>query len=94
MNEREKRKEALKRVKEQERRAFLNSLPLDEQLFRALFDFLDENLNEDCNHKMRLTLRFLAERKITQAAEVLEWLHNRGAYCDCEILYNVEEQFG
>ena len=36
---------------------------------------------------------FLEQLDIENVNDVLEWLANKGGYCDCEILANVEEQF-
>ena len=52
MNKDEKRK-ALAEYKRRQKEAFLASLPMSEELFRKLFDYLDEQLGEaDCQHDL------------------------------------------
>ena len=92
MNKDEKSK-ALAEYKRRQREAFLASLPMSEDLFRELYDHLDEQLGEQgCQDDLRLTEAFLTDHGC-DADEVLEWLEDQGAGCDCEVLANVEEQF-
>ena len=90
--EKEKRKQIVRELAQQERKAFLQSLPMSEVLFKELFDYLDEHLEVGCNHDYSLTLCFLRAEEIEPEA-VIAWLRNHGGYCDCEVLYNVEEFF-
>jgi hypothetical protein len=46
-----------------------------------------------CDDTNRLTKLFLNQIGATNSQEVLDWLADKGGYCDCEILANVEEQF-
>lgn len=62
-------------------------------IFFDLFDFLDEKLGvEQCDDTLKLTQQYLT--KIQEPRQtVTDWLNKNGAYCDCEVLYNVEEKF-
>lgn len=92
MNKDEKRK-ALAEYKRKQKEAFLASLPMSEELFRELFDYLDEQLGEQgCLDNLRLTEAFLEEHGCDME-EVLDWLEDHGGGCDCEVLANIEEQF-
>ena len=92
MNKDEKRK-ALAEYKRRQKEAFLASLPMSAELFRELFDYLDEKLSdEDCQDDLRLTTAFLEEQECDTEA-VLEWLEENGGGCDCEVLGNIEEKF-
>ena len=92
MNKDEKKK-ALAEYKRRQKEAFLASLPMSEDRFRELFDYLDEQLGEqDCQDDLRLTEAFLTDHGCDVDA-VLEWLEDQGAGCDCEVLANIEEQF-
>ena len=92
MNKDEKRK-ALAEYQRRQKEAFLASLPMSEDLFRELFDHLDEQLGEQgCQDDLRLTEAFLTDHGCDVDA-VLEWLEDQGAGCDCEVLANIEEQF-
>ena len=84
---------ALAEYKRRQKEAFLSSLPMSADLFRELFDYLDERLREDgCEHDFRLTETFLSEQDC-DAEAVLEWLEENGGGCDCEVLANIEEKF-
>lgn len=47
---------------------------------------------EDCEGRLRLTLKFLEEYYCPVQA-VVEWLYKNGGGCNCEVLDNVEERF-
>ncbi len=57
-----------------------------------LFKHLDERLEQGrCDNTMRLTTDFLQESdECDDCEEALEWLAERGGFCDCEVLLNVE----
>lgn len=58
----------------------------------GLFRHLDERLEEDgCDNTMRFTAEFLRKSDDCGDCEgALEWLAERGGFCDCEVLLNVE----
>ncbi len=89
-----RKKELLKDYKSKEKQNFKDSLPMDEELFWKLFDYLDEHLEEQdgCDHSLSLTRAFL-ETKDVEVEGILEWIIDNGGGCDCEVLYNVEERF-
>ena len=92
MNKDEKRK-ALAEYKRRQKESFRASLPMPEEMFRELFDYLDERLGEeDCRHDLRLTTAFLAAQDC-DVETVLEWLAENGGGCDCEVLANIEDKF-
>lgn len=92
--DKEKRKEILKQVAQEELIKFRKNLPIDENIFPKLFDFLDIELeNHGCNHTSTLTKTFLQKIGVLNIIEVTEWLADNGGYCDCEILANVEDLF-
>ena len=89
-----RKKELLKDYKSKEKQNFQDSLPMDEEVFWELFDYLDEHLEEQdgCDHSLSLTRAFL-ETKGVDVESILEWIVDNGGGCDCEVLYNVEERF-
>ena len=92
MNKEEKRR-ALAEYKRRQKEAFLASLPMPEVLFRELFEYLDRLLGEQgCQDDFRFTEGFLKAHDC-DIDEILEWLEDHGAGCDCEILANIEEEF-
>jgi hypothetical protein len=89
-----RRKEILQQVAENNLADFRKGLPIDENIFPRLFDFLDVELGENnCNHTTVLTREFLDSIGVKNTTAVIEWLADNGGYCDCEILANVEDQF-
>ena len=80
-----RKKELLKGYKAKEKQSFQDSLPMDEELFWNLFDYVDEKLeiNDGCDHSLTFTREFLEKQKVD--------VESGG--CDCEVLYNVEERF-
>jgi len=90
-SEKEKRKELLNRFKKEEENKFLDSLPIDKQKFQELFHFLDQELEAGCNHDLRLTEKYLNSNNLP-INKTLDWLRENGGYCDCEVLFNVEEK--
>jgi hypothetical protein len=74
----------------EERDDFLDSLPAGVEDIELLFDFLDTKLeNEACPHNMNLTLQLVMAKRL-DFAKVMAWLNENGAYCDCEVLKNIE----
>lgn len=89
-----KRKEIINQLAEKELAKFKNSLPIDENYFSDLFNYLDLQLGEkNCDHTTILTRTFLERKEISNVAHVLEWLTDNGGFCDCEVLANVEDLF-
>lgn len=64
--------------------------PISREDFKALLDWLDMKLVEECDDTPRFTWEFLAERRLP-AERIVRWLGERGGCCDCQILRNVEE---
>ncbi len=94
MNEKERRREILRNLKNAAKQEFEASLPMTRHQFKQLFDHLDAALNEiDCDDTLKITEAFLQEAGIANIPQVKEWLKNNGGYCDCEVLANVEEKF-
>jgi hypothetical protein len=92
--DKKKRKEIQKGLLEKELVEFKKCLPVDENIFSQLFDFLDNELAEkECNHTTKLTEEFLEKNSVLKISNVIEWLADNGGYCDCEVLANVEDLF-
>lgn len=88
------RKEDLKKVwREQEKQKLIASIPIPHVDLKELFDFLDRPNPPPCDHTLRETLQFLEKKKLS-AERIVPWLQEYGGYCDCEVIFNVEEKFG
>jgi hypothetical protein len=68
--------------------------PISYEELRCLFERLDRASGEgyECDHKFTLTRQFLQERGLPIEA-MLQWLGENGAGCDCEIMFNVAQQW-
>lgn len=76
-----------------ERLRFLENLPAERERIEDLFDYLDVKLKKDpCSHDLKNTMQFLMERRLNMP-RFMSWLNENGAYCDCEILENVEREW-
>ena len=91
--EKEKKKKLLAEYKQQQKKEFEASLPIPRETFLDLFDFLDQELESlTCPADFTLTISFLKGRDL-EVEMILEFLEANGAYCDCEVLYNVADLF-
>ena len=91
--EKEKKKKLLAEYKQQQKKEFEASLPIPREIFLDLFDFLDQELESlTCPADFTLTISFLKGRDL-EVEMILEFLEANGAYCDCEVLYNVADLF-
>ena len=92
-SDRDRKGDLKRQFKEHERAEAEARLPMPKPDLEALFDRLDECLSDQaCDHTLRHTEAFLAERGLDAAAAV-PWLREFGGYCDCEVLANVEDQW-
>jgi uncharacterized protein DUF2695 len=88
------RKEELKKAwKEQERQKLIASIPMPQQDLRDLFDYLDRENPLPCDHTLRETLEFLKKRGL-DAERIVPWLREHGGYCDCEVIFDIDDKFG
>jgi Protein of unknown function (DUF2695) len=86
------RKERVKDFKEMERRIKIASIPIEFTIFKELVCFLENKLDDvQCNHEFRYTIEFLESYSLANDDKFFEWLNENGAFCDCEIIYNVKE---
>ncbi len=88
-DERLHRRTILHQLKEKERMQFIASVPAPKSLVRELFEYLDRS-DDPCDATLSQTLGFLKERGLPEE-RVVPWLEDHGGYCDCEVLYNVED---
>lgn len=91
--EKERRKKLHREIAKKEQEKFFKSLPLDKSYILDLFDFLNVELEErGCNHNFQIASEFLKSKGLDKES-VFEWFREQGGYCDCEILFNIEERF-
>ena len=86
-------KKAYAAWKKQQAEQMEDSMPLSKRDLSDLFDFLKRKGTPSCDHTLEATTQFLRRRKLP-ADKILSWLRQHGGYCDCEVIYNVEDKFG
>jgi hypothetical protein len=88
------KKRLKQKFREDNKKAFYDSLPMSKELFQQLFDFLDKKSEsgERCTEEHTFAIEFLVRNNIP-VEPVLTFLEEHGGYCDCEVLSNVEEKF-
>ena len=77
-------------VAEAERIALEAELPMTIAQVRELFAFLDTR--PSCDHTFADTMAFIRKHKLDEKS-VLTWLREHGGYCDCEVIYNVQDKY-
>jgi hypothetical protein len=87
-----KRKELQRKYAEEQKRAFIATLPFSLSLFESLFSYLDEVLEDHgCDDTLKYTEKFLNDNELPMEKS-LNWLRDNGGFCDCEVLSNVEDK--
>ena len=77
-------------IVQQKRREVTAAMPLSRDNLGELFDYLDQALQLGCDHSLRFTCQFLADRALPDEP-IIQWLGQYGGFCDCEVLGNVED---
>lgn len=67
--------------------------PISAVELKALFDHLDRPDPPACSHTMKETEAFLRSRGLP-VEPTLQWLATQGVGCDCEVIFNVEAEWG
>jgi hypothetical protein len=91
---RELKRQAKARMAEESAANWEENMLLEPEQLRALLEYLDEALTEEsCDHTLRLTARWAAEKDI-DADALATSLAEFGGGCDCEVLANVDPVTG
>jgi hypothetical protein len=89
--EKAKRKELLHAVREDARRKVRDSLPVPVTVLKALFDYVDAQLeSSQCDDTLRHTRDFIRSHSLPEEA-VVNLLEDNGGHCDCEAVANAEQ---
>lgn len=91
--EADRKKQLLKAWRQQETANLVASIPMPHADLRDLFDLLDRENAPPCDHSLQETIQFLRQRNL-DVDRIVSWLNSHGGYCDCEVIFNVEEKFG
>lgn len=86
-----RKRELAKGYRAAQRKAIRESFPLSVAALREIFEMLDERLvREACDHSLRHTTGWLTSRQL-EPEPVIRWFNEKGGFCDCEVLANVED---
>ena len=89
--EKARRKELLRTVREDAKGKVRDSLPVPAPVPKALFDYLDKQLeSSECDDTLRHVRIFTRGNSLPEEA-VVSWLEDNGGHCDCEALANAEQ---
>ncbi len=91
--EKKRRAALVQAIVDKDTKEAIAAMPISFHDLKDLFDYLDIQLEESgCNHSPKITIGFLESRQL-KTEIILNWLQKQGGYCDCEILWNVEESW-
>ena len=96
MASKEEKKKRRQLVREMARREFeeeAKEMPISKEDLRELFDHLDRPDPPPCDHTLGDTIAFLEKRNLNKG-KIVPWLQSYGGYCDCEVIFNVDEKWG
>ena len=89
--EKERRNTIKRQLKYKDKENILKSLSISVDKINELFNYLDEQLGEvDCDDTFKLTVNFIDENNLSKDS-LINWLNENSAFCDCEVLANIEE---
>lgn len=81
--------ENLEQLSGEELRAFLDTLPAGQQTISDLLDYVEDELwDSECNHSLRLSMKFMMENGLN-FPKLTHWLNENGGYCDCKVLEQI-----
>jgi hypothetical protein len=81
--------ENLEQLSGEELQAFLDSLPARQHTISELLDFVEDELFEnECNHSLQLSMRFMMENGL-DFGKLTNWINNNGGYCDCKVIEQI-----
>ena len=61
---------------------------------KSLFDYVDQQLEQNgCDHTLKAARFFLMQHNLPEEP-IINWLVEAGGGCDCEVIANVEENWG
>lgn len=81
--------ENLEQMSGEEIEAFLKTLPAGKDTICDLLDFIEDELyDSECDHTLRLAMRFMMDNRL-DFPKLTSWLTNNGGYCDCKVLEQI-----
>lgn len=88
----DQKKEALRAWRQKEKKSYC----LEKEEVEALFEYLEEALEEaECDHTLKNTEQWITENIEDEERrdQVRQEIEDDGGYCDCEVLDNCYEEY-
>ncbi len=89
-SEKQRRKTIRQELRSAEKLKAEMELPAPKHLLQDLFQWVDDRLENGCDHTLRYTVQYIHENGLDEE-HTLQWLREFGGYCDCEVVMNVED---
>ena len=81
--------ENLEQMSGEELRAFLDSLPEQQDTISAMRDFIEDELyGRECNHSLQHAMKFMMDNQLN-FPRLTSWLNENGGYCDCKVMEQI-----
>ena len=81
--------ENLEQLSGEELQAFIDSLPAAEHTISEMIDYIEDELYDtQCDHSLRLAMRYMMEHKL-DFPKLTSWLNANGGYCDCKVMEQI-----
>jgi hypothetical protein len=81
--------ENLEQMTDSELRAFLDSVPEEQDTISQMLDYIEDELYDtDCDHHLRHAMRFMMDNRL-DFPKLTSWLNENGGYCDCEVMKQI-----
>ena len=91
--EKKRRQTIVQALADKEFEKEVTRMPISKEDLKELFDFLDRPNPPECDHTLKETIEFLDKKGLDKDA-IIPWLNEYGGYCDCEVIYNVDDKWG
>jgi Protein of unknown function (DUF2695) len=81
--------ENLEQLNGEELQAFIDSLPAVQHTISEMLDYIEDELYDtQCDHSLRLAMRYMMENKL-DFPQLTSWLNANGGYCDCKVMEQI-----
>lgn len=91
--EKARRKAMVKKITEKQFDEEVAKMPISKSDLKALFDYLDRPNPPPCDRTFKETIEFLEKHNLNKDV-IIPWLNEYGGYCDCEVIFNVDDKWG
>lgn len=91
--EKARSKAMVKEIADKEFDEEVRKMPISKSNLKELFDYLGRPNPPPCGHTFKETIEFLEKHNLNKDV-IIPWLNEYGGYCDCEVIFNVDDKWG